>query len=487
MSRFLAGDEKTPGYRILNEAAINDLHESTLDILENTGVTVMHERGRDLLAQAGARVDRKTQIVKISASLAEACLKSAPSSFIMAGRGQNNDLNIGMSDRVYSRNGGGPGHVEDLDTSVVRAALLEDVGNYARLVDAIDNIDIAAPIYAQDIDPIVRDLSTLATMFSTTSKHINMRLLQLGSLPYVLKMAEIVAGSVENLKTRPVITMLESPIAPLNMPDVLVETLLQCSVYGIPVEICSMPIAGATGPITLAGSLLMSNVEMIASIVISQLKNPGAPLVFTPRIMILDMRTGHALTGSIENAMLAAAGVQLAREKYRIPVNVHGPYTDALTSDAQAGIENTYFTLLPALAGANILTGAGHLEGGLFVSYAQLMIDSEITGIVQRVLQGFEVDTNSLGMDAIDRSISSDNLLIDPHTMANLRKINTFRPKLLNRTPRQMWVEQGALSMKDRAREMAKQVLTDHEPVPLDRATEKELKNVIRHAREELE
>jgi len=486
MSNILANGERIPGYRILNDEAINKIHDSTLDILKNTGVTVIHEKGMNLLEEAGGKVDRKTQIVKIPASLVERCLKTTPSSFVMAGRDYNNDLNIGMNGKIYSRNGGGPAHVEDLDTGMVRDALLEDVGDYARLVDAIDNIDIAAPIYAQDITPIVRDLSVLATMFANTSKHINMRQLQLSSLPYVLKMAEIVAGSRENLKARPVITMLESPIAPLRIPDVLVETLLECGAYGIPVEICSMPIAGATGPITLAGSLLISNVEMVASIVISQLVNPGAPLVFTPRIMILDMRTAHALTGSIENAMLAAAGVQLAREKYQIPVNVHGPYTDSLISDAQAGIENTYFTFLPALGGANILTGAGHLEGGLFVSYTQLMIDSEITGILQRALQGFDVDTNSLGVDAIHRSISSINLLTDPHTIANLRKTNSFKPKLLNRTPRQLWVDQGSLSMKDRAREMAKRVLTGHEPIPLDHETEKELNSLIKQATKEL-
>ena len=177
----------------------------------------------------------------------------------------------------------------------------------------------------------------------------------------------------------------------------------------------------------------------------------------------------------------------MAREKYHIPVNVHGPYTDSLTSDAQAGIENTYFTFLPALGGANILTGAGHLEGGLFVSFTQLMIDSEIIGTVQRVLQGFDVDTNSLGLDAIRRSICSNNLLTDPHTRANLRKTNTYKPKLLNRTPRQTWLAQGALSMKDRAREMAKGVLTDHEPIPLDHATEKELNSLIKQATKELE
>lgn len=487
MSSILPQGDRVQIYRVLSDEDINKIHASTLEIMEKTGVTVMHAKGMDVLADAGAKVDRNTQNVKIPARIVENCLKTTVKSFIMAGRVPENDLQIDMSGTIYNRNGGGPGHVEDLDTGKVRNASMVDVGDYARLVDAIKNIEIAAPIYAQDAHPQTRDIRVLATMFANTTKHINMRLLHLHSLPYVIKIAEIVGEGKENLRKRPVVTMLESPIAPLKIPDVLVEVLFACGKYGIPVEICSMPIAGATGPITLAGSLLMSNVEMITAVVISQLVHPGAPLIFTPRIMIMDMANGHALTGSIENALLAAAGVQLAREAYQIPVNMHGPYTDALTSDAQAGIENTYFTFLPALAGANILTGAGHLEGGLFVSYTQLLIDSEITGIVQRAIKGFSVDTNTLGVEAINRSAITKNLLTDQHTMANLRNIESFRPKLLSRERRQIWLDQGSKTMEQRAREMAKKLLATHQPAHLDPTIIKGINEVIDEAAAKLE
>ena len=303
---------------------LQKIHTATLTVLEETGVTVMHDECVTRLADAGAKIDRKSQNVKIPAHIVEQCLATTCRSFTMAGRDPECDLAIDMSGEIFSRNGGGPGHVEDMETGQVREATLKDVRDYARLVDALEYIDIAAPIYAQDTHAATRDIQVLATMFASTSKHINMRLLNLHSLPYAIKMAEIVAGGKDNLQKRPNITILESPIAPLKVPDVLVETLWVCGEYGIPLEICSMPIAGATGPITLAGSLLMSNVEMLAAIVISQLATPGAPLVFTPRIMVMDMATGHALTGSIENALLAAAGVQLARQVYGIPGQVYG-------------------------------------------------------------------------------------------------------------------------------------------------------------------
>lgn len=477
-----SSNKQSVSLRILSDEDIQQIHTATLQVLDENGIKILSDRGLDLVQSAGARVDRQNQIARIGPDIVEKCLQTAAKSFLMAGRQSSKDIQMDMSGRIFSRNGGGPGHVRDMETSEVHTASTADVSDYARLVDAIDNIEIAAPIYSQDTPAPTRDIHTLATVFASTTKHINMRLLNLHSLPYVIRMAEIVAGGRENLKKRPVITLLESPVAPLKIPDVLVESLIACGDAGIPLEICSMPIAGATGPITLAGSLLMSNVEMVASIVISQIANPGAALIFTPRIMIMDLRTGHALTGSIENALLASSGVQLAREAYGIPVNMHGPYTDSLASDSQAGIENTYFTLLPALVGANILTGSGHLQGGLFVSYTQLLIDSELTGIVQRAVRGFKVDPGTLAIDVLRRSMTAQSLLTDKHTMTNMRTIDSFRPTLLTRDPRQTWLDEGSPTMEHRAHARAKSLLATHEVVPLDPGVQKEIKELIREA-----
>ena len=473
--------------RYLSEEGVRKIHESTLTALEDIGVVVLHQDGLSLLADSGAKIDDDTMVAKISSDIVEQCLDSAPKQFTMAGREEKYDLYLEPGGKIYGRNGGGPGHIVDIETGKVRDAIETDVRDYARLVDAMEFIDIVAPLYASDFPSGTRDIRVLKAMFESTSKHINIRLLEPDSLPYILKMAEIVAGSKENLRQRPIITMLESPIAPLKIPEVLIKTLLACGDYGVPVEICSMPIAGATGPITLAGSLLMSNIEMVASLVISQLANPGAPLVFTPRIMVMDMSTGYALSGSIENALLAAAGVQLAIEAYQIPVNMHGPYTDSQMSDAQSGIENTYFTFLAAMAGANILTGAGHLEGGLIISLTQLLIDNELMGIVQRSMDGFEVDDNTLGLDVIARSIEKDSLLADKHTLKNLRTSRRYSPQLLTREPREKWAALGSKTMEDRAREAVKVLLKSHTPVPLGKDLIETIDEVVMEASSKLD
>ncbi|MBW2072947.1 MAG: trimethylamine methyltransferase family protein [Deltaproteobacteria bacterium] len=472
--------------RFISDEGIDKIHESTLTALDEIGIKILHEGGLALLADAGAKVDHKTKIVKISPDLVEKCLATVPSQFLMAGREEKNDIFL-EAGKVYGRNGGGPGSIVDIDSGEVRYVTEKDVRDYAKLVDAMDHIEIVAPVYAHEMAGNTRDIRVLKALFESTSKHINMRLLNMHSLPYVMRMAEAVAGSKEALRQRPVITMLESPIAPLKIPDVLVETLLACGEYGVPLEICSMPITGATGPITLAGSLLMNNIETVTSMVISQLAHPGAPLIYTPRIMVMDMTTGYSLTGSMENAMLAAAAVQLAREAYNMPVNMHGPYTDSQTSDAQAGIENTYFTILSGLAGANILTGAGHLAGGLIISFAQLLMDNELMGIAKRSMEEFVVNDETLGLDAIARSISTDNLLSDKHTRKHLRSSNRYFPKLLTREARDKWKSLGSLTMADRATIAARELLESHQVTPLSGEISKALEEIVAEASAKLD
>ena len=470
--------------KILSDNDIQLIHESTLRAFNEVGLEVMHEKGCQIWMDWGARRDNKTGRIHIPESLVEKAIKTVPHKILCAGREAKNELLIGDG-KIYGRNGGGPGQVTDMETGGLRNATVKDAADYTRLVDGLANTHIAAPVYEQESAPETRDLHTLALMFKNTSKHINIRLLRPTSLPYFMRMAEIVAGGKEALKEKPVITMLESPIAPLKHPDVLIDTIFACGEFGIPLEICSMPIAGATGPFTLAGSLLMSNVEMLAAVVFGQLAHPGMPMIFAPRIMVMDMATGFALTGSMENALLVTAGSQLAKDAYHVPVNMHGPYTDSPINDFQAGVENTYFSLMPALAGADILTGAGHLQGGLVVNFTQLVLDDEMIGMVNRAMEGMDVDEESLGFDAIAESIESDNLLMHPHTLKHMRS-NRYRSKLLTRSARATWEAEGSKSMRDRAVEKANRVLENHQPFPLEADKQKSIEELIEEAESRL-
>lgn len=470
--------------KILSDEQVQQIHKATLRAFEEIGLEVQHEEGCKKWVEWGARKDEKSGRIHIPADLVETAMATVPGRILCGAREEKNELLIGGG-KIFGRNGGGPGQITDVETGELRDATMEDAGNYARLVDALDHTHIAAPLYEQESPAEIRDLQTLARMFRNTSKHINIRLLKPASLPFFIRMAEIVAGGKQALRQRPVITMLESPIAPLKHPDVLVDTILACGEYGIPLEICSMPIAGATGPVTLAGSLLMSNIEMVAAVVFGQLAHPGMPMIFAPRIMVMDLASGFALTGSVENALLVTAGAQLAKDAYHMPVNMHGPYTDSPLNDFQAGMENTYFSFLPAFAGADILTGAGHLQGGLVVNFTQLVLDDELIGMVNRAIEGLAVDDEHLGFEAVEASIETDNLLIHPHTLRHMRS-KRFRPKLVTRMPRASWENAGSKSMRDHAIEKTRMILAEHQPVPLIDDVNQAIDEVLEEAGEKL-
>lgn len=467
--------------RILSEADIKNLHAESLQLLAHQGIKVMHTACRSMLADHGCKLETGSEIMKIPADLVTQALQTTPKRVLLGGREPVHDLTLEMGRLPVTRNGGGPGHLLDMHTNQVQGVTTNDLESFTRVVDACEHIDYAAPVYAQDTPAPTRDLHTLATVFKNTSKHVNMRVLSLRSLPYVIQMAQIVAGGKQALKDRPVISMLESPIAPLKIPDVLVETLDVCGEYGIPVELCSMPNLGVTGPITLAGSLLLSNVEMLAAIVISQLYHPGAPLQFSPRLVMMDMKTGMTLIGSIECALLSMAGIQLAREAYAIPVNMHGPLTDSPIVDDQSAIERTYFTFLSAYAGASVLAGAGHVEQNLIVSLPQLVMDDEIYGLVRHSLQGLTVNADTLGIDAIQRCMAQENFLTDEHTLKHLR-VERFHPALLLHTSRAAWEEAGAKDMYERAKDRVEHIINSHQPKPLDETQVKLIEEVIQEA-----
>lgn len=469
---------KTDFFRILSKEELQAIHDATMEVLETTGITVQHSEGLKVLAEAGAEVDWDLQHVRISEDLVQRCLATTPSELVFGARNPEKDLNVGHGLLPVTRNGGGSDLTLDLDTDELRPLLENDFIDYIRLLDALENIDLIAPIYARDYPEHNRDVHVLKSMFSNTDKHVHMRAYSKKSLKILLEMATVVAGSKESLKERPVLSLLEAPLSPLTFLDITVDALFLCGEYGIPLELCCMPIAGATGPVTLAGNITLANAEFLAGVVISQLVNPGAPLEYAPRCMILDMKTTVGLTGSIEGAMMAAVGAQLGREIYNVPVSLHGPWTDSLLPDEQSNLERTNSAFLSGLAGTNVFSGAGMLEQGKTFSHLQLVMDDDIHKMIKFVLSGIPAEGDRLAVESIDRVGPGGNYLIDDLTLKYF-KIDRLFPTLMLRGTREAWVSEGAKSFRERARERVKHILATHQPAPLDENVSKELAAIV--------
>jgi len=431
-----------------------------------------------MLAEAGAKVDWDTKRARLQEELVERCLATVPSNLVLGARNPEKDLVVSHGLLPVTRNGGGSDLTLDLETDELRSLYARDLQDYIRLLDALEHIDFIAPVYARDFPEHNRDVRVLEMMFANTDKHVHMRAYSKRSLEILLQMAVAVAGSEESLKQRPVMSLLESPISPLKFLDITVDALILCGKFGIPLEICCMPIAGGTGPVTLAGNLMLANAEFLAGVVISQLANPGAPLEYAPRYMIMDMKTTVGLTGSIEGAMMAAAGAQLGREKYNVPTSLHGPWTDSVLPDEQSNLERTYFAFLAGLAGTNVFSGAGMIEQGKTFSHLQLVMDDELHAMVKLALSGISTEGDHLAIEAVDRVGPGGNFLIDELTLKRFKE-ERFFPKLLLRETRSTWESKGANLYRERAREKVFHILKNHQPAQLEDHVMKEISSII--------
>lgn len=475
-------EDKTqrPIIRYLTDGQIEAIHENSLEILEKTGIKVELEPGLKVLDKAGADVDYQTGAARIPRGLVADCLETMPRTFTYAARNPEKDCHIEPGGKLYSRTAGSPDFIIDIDTDEWRPVLEEDVLEIYTVMDALDGISICTSAFAQDWPSFGRDLIMLREMFDHTDKHLHLRTDTVETLPHMLEMAAIVAGGREELRSRPIVSLLEGHVSPLRFIDVMVNALLLCGEYGIPLEVCCMPMAGSTGPVTMVGNLQLLNAEFLAGVVISQSAHPGAPLVYAPRPMLMDLRTGFSLAGSIDGEMAAVAGVQMAHF-YNVPVSVHGQWSDSVLDDGQSILEHAYTALMGALSGANILVGAGSLQETLSISLAQLVMDDEINKICFRALEGFAVDTERLAVDAIARVGPGSNFLADEHTVKFVRG-ERYTPDLFYRGSVEGWEEAGRKMFRQRAKEKAKAILQEHEPHRLPDDLAKELDDYVDHA-----
>jgi len=472
---------KDKGLRIryFSDEQVKKIHSNAVELLETHGFMVEHREALEMLKDSGAQVDFEKQVVKVKADLIEKCMSSTVSRFVLGARDPSKDVIVetDMQFPVF-RNGGGVDKLLDLDTGESRDMLLPDIAKLYRVLDALDFINVVSPLYAQDVPEKIRDLVVLETLFQNTSKHVNIRTFSKNNLDILVGMAEIIAGGQDNLRKRPVLSLFDSPLSPLKFPELTIDVFLTAGKYGIPLYMANLPIAGATGPFTLAGMVQLLHTELLASVVICQTANPGCPVLPHPLAMTMDWQTGQGLSASIESTVITAGSVQVTNEIFNMPVDVHGPWSDTHIADSQSAIERTFQTLLPALCGAASIAGFGDVQEGLAFCPIQLGIDEELAGFTLKTLEGIPVDDERLCTDAIKRVGFGGNFMTDETTIKYLRS-DYYEPKILNRLSREEWIKAGSKDINARAKERIKRLIAEHEPTPLDEGVRKELRSLV--------
>ena len=455
-------------YRVLSDRDVEQIHETSERILADTGFEIAFPPMLDILERHGARVDRQLKRVYLPRKLVSRFLKQAPEEFVYYGLNEESRITVGGG-RVHFGTGGKALYVQDLQNQR-RPALLEDIDRFGRLADKLEHVDFfIIPVQPHDVNIHNLDITEFYHALSATGKPVMGGIFSRQGLRDTVAMAAMLAGDLKTLQEKPFTGFITSITSPLALENDRAEILWDVAKYGLPLVVSTAPIAGATSPVTLAGTLAQQNAEALMSIVLSQIINPGTPVFYSAVPCTMDMRYGSFLMGSIESGIMNAAIAQMAHF-YRVPCYVTVGATDSKLPDAQAAYESASTSMLAALAGGDLIHQAfGFLDGSMTMSFAQFIIDHDIVSGCLRTLQGIGVTPETLALDVIDRAGPRGNFLTEPHTIEHMRSERSV-PRVSHCLDYQNWLDTGGTDSRERAEAIAEQLLSDPGPGYINQA-----------------
>lgn len=457
----LIGDK----YNLLRQEEIEKIHNSSLWVLEETGVRVDDDHFLALFEEAGANVNKNERLVKLPASMVEEFVAMAPGEVLLAGRDPENDLLLGGR-RVYLGTGGAAIHILDLDTGKLRDPILRDQYNLAWLTENLENVHFyQCPVVCTDIPKDVLSINSFYAALAGTRKNVQESAIDSQAAQDIIEMAAMIAGGEEALRERPFISFVTSwMISPLRLDIGTSRVLETVASHGIPVALSSAPVTGSTAPATLAGLLTLVHAEELFGITLAQIVREGTPVLYGPVPAVANMRNMAYLGGAVETGMMNAAAVQMANY-INVPIYSDAGQTDSKLPDIQAGYEKGANILQVAMAGGNYIHhSAGMLESMLTVAYEQFVIDNDINGMALRVLQGIKVNDDTLSLDVIKAVGPGGNYLTQRHTLKYARSDEFYIPAGADRDSRVDWEKAGGKDARERAREIARGILNHERP-----------------------
>lgn len=467
--------------KLLSDDDIRAVHYAVLEVLEEVGVRVDHRPALALFADHGCRVDFDRHIVQIPEHILRRALATAPSRFTLYGKIPEHDVRVD-TDNIYTIGGSSALDVLDLD-GIRRKATLQDLVDFTRLLDALENLHIMhAIVVPQDMPQPGFDRILFSTVMKNTTRNYYSQGQWGVSIRDQVEMAAVIQGSGEKVRRRPMFTIVVCLISPLVQTAERVEELMECARLGVPLYIEVDSQAGGTTPVTVAGTLVEECANILCGVTLAQLVSPGHPCIFSIASGITNMTNGQYSGGAPETALIHAATAQMAR--YYGPPFQGGTGIDATVPDAQAGYERALQVLTNALAGTNFIhLSIGMMEQMLLASYEQCVIDDEILGAAFRITRGIEVTPETLAVDVIKEVGPGGTFLDQPHTAKHFREVTWF-PKLTNRDTYPGWMAAGGKDMRERANQRAREILETHHPKPLTDEQEREIDRIAQAAQQ---
>lgn len=467
-----------PKLEFLTPDLIGQILDEAFQLMLKPGIKVQYAEARQLLAAAGADVDEAAEVARIPEKLVRAALETVPREFFLHDRRGQPKVQYG-GDAVHFDPGSSGVHILDPETGEHRPSETRDLARLVKVTEMLPQYDAqSTAVVCNEVPKEIGDLWRLYVVLMLSEKPIVTGAFSNQNPQTMFDMLALFSGGRDGLAAKPTTIFDVCPSPPLVWSSFGAGNLIQLARAGVPAEIVAMPLAGAGAPVTLLGSIVQHAAECLSGIVIHQLAKPGAPIVWGGAPTIFDMRKGSTPMGAIETAMIDAGYAQVGKS-LGLPTHAYLCATDGKSIDAQSGMESGMTALIGALAGINMISGAGMLDFLACHSAEKLTIDAEIIGMVQHMLKGIQVRTEPLAA-AMYEGINFKADFLKQKVTRQLFPVEQYLPSpVIDRDSIRGWQDGGSLDAFDRAKIRANDLVAKYQRPESALAHEKELTAMV--------
>ncbi len=464
-----------PKIKILDEEHKQKILEEAKMILETQGVFIENHEATNLFNQHD--INHEDSRYYIPPDLINKCLDTVPSEITLYDREGNEHITL-KEDNVNFDPGSAAIFILDEETGDIREAVSKDFIRFSKVVEQLKYIDAqsTALIY-NDVPKDAQDWHRLYLALSNCYKPIITGTFRKESFSIMREILLACRSSEDDLARKPLAIFDACPSPPLKWSDLTTQSLIDAAKSMIPSEFVSMPLAGASAPITLIGSITQHCAECLAGVVIVQLTKQGAPLIWGGSPAVFDMKQGTTPMGAIETMMINLGDIEMGK-LLNLPTHAYMSLSDSKIPDGQAGFEAGMGALLAGLAGINMVSGPGMLDFESTQSIEKLIIDNEIVGMVKRLIQGIEDHGSPFASEILKDYADKEELLSHPSTLKYFKKELYFPSPIIDRMTRDAWKQNGSKSVRKRAKEQASRLLDKSSIVPIDEHLTRELEKI---------
>jgi trimethylamine--corrinoid protein Co-methyltransferase len=465
-----------PKIELLTSDLIARILDEAFQLMQHPGIKVQSAAARDLLVAAGASVSG--DVVIIPEKIVRKALDSVPEEFHLFDRNGDPMVRYG-GDTVQFDPGSSGIHILDPDTLEHKPSYTQDLVRVVKVAEMLPQYAAqSTAIVCNEVPKEIGDLYRLYIVLMFSTKPIVTGSFSVNNLPVMFDMLALFVGGRQALKEKPQAIFDVCPSPPLIWSEFGAENLIELAHAWVPAQLISMPLAGVAAPVTLLGSIVQHAAESLSGIAIHQLSNPGAPIVWGGAPAIFDMRNGTTPMGAIETAMINAAYAQVGKS-LNLPTHTYLGASDSKIVDAQAGLESGVSAMIGALAGINMISGAGMLDFLACQSPEKLVVDAEGIAMAQRMIAGIEVHTETLATALFEGINFKGDFLKQRITRELFSKEQYLPSSVIDRDSNRGWQASGSLDTFTRAKRRTKELLAAYERPRYSTEQDRELRTMV--------